>query len=80
MDIRHYLYVFIAIVSILFSSIVISFASELDETIESSIKDSYTFRTYLKDDAIKIESKDGVVTLTGTVADDYHKLLAQDRR
>lgn len=55
-----------------------SHASELDKAIESSIKDSYTFRTYLKDDTIKADSKSGVVTLRGTVADEYHKLLAID--
>ena len=36
------------------------------------------FKTYLKDDSIKTESKDGVVTLTGTVAEASHKSLAQD--
>jgi len=50
----------------------------MDDRIESSARDSYNFKTYLKDDAIKIESKDGVVTLTGTVAQDPHKALAQE--
>ena len=36
------------------------------------------FKTYLKDDSIKTESKDGVVTLTGTVAEASHKSLAED--
>ena len=36
------------------------------------------FKTYLKDDSIKTESKDGVVTLTGTVSESSHKSLAQD--
>jgi osmotically-inducible protein OsmY len=36
------------------------------------------FKTYLKDDSIKTESKDGIVTLTGTVADANHKSLAED--
>ena len=48
-----------------------------DSLIESSAKQSYVFRTYLKDDAINIQSKDGVATLTGTVAEDSHKALAQ---
>lgn len=77
MNAKYYLCIFTAIVSILFFSDA-SHASELDDGIEAAAKDSYTFKTYLKDDAIKIESKDGVVTLTGTVADDYHKLLAFD--
>ena len=54
------------------------FASETDSRIESSAKKSYVFKTYLKDDAIKADSKNGVVTLTGTVADESHKSLAQE--
>jgi osmotically-inducible protein OsmY len=36
------------------------------------------FKTYLKADDIKVKSKDGVVTLTGTVANESHKSLAED--
>jgi len=53
-------------------------ASETDDRIESSAKKSYVFRTQLKDDSIKTESKNGAVTLTGTVAESSHKSLAQD--
>ena len=53
-------------------------ASEMDDRIESSAKKSYVFKTYLKDDDIKIESKDGAVTLTGIVSEEYHKSLAQE--
>ena len=53
-------------------------ASETDDRIISSAKDSYVYRTYLKDDAIKTVSNDGVVTLTGTVKDESHKGLAQE--
>jgi len=53
-------------------------ASETDDRIESSANQSYVFKTYLKGDAIKIESKDGVVTLTGTVLEEPHKSLAQE--
>jgi osmotically-inducible protein OsmY len=53
-------------------------ASSTDSRIESSAAKSYVFKTYLKDDSITTESKDGVVTLTGTVADANHKSLAQD--
>ena len=49
-----------------------------DNRIESSAKKSYVFKTYLKDDAIKTESKNGVVTLTGTVAASSHKSLAEN--
>ncbi|MCL7489483.1 MAG: BON domain-containing protein [Desulfobulbaceae bacterium] len=53
-------------------------ASETDDRIESAAKNSYVFKTYFKDDAVNIESKDGVVTLTGTVSEESHKSLAQD--
>jgi osmotically-inducible protein OsmY len=53
-------------------------ASETDDRIQSSAEKSYVFKTYLKGDAIKVESKDGVVTLTGTVAEEPHKALAQE--
>jgi hyperosmotically inducible protein len=53
-------------------------ATKMDDRIESSARQSYVFKTYLKDDDIKIQSKDGVVTLTGIVANEFHKSLAQD--
>ena len=53
-------------------------ASETDERIESSAKQSYVFKTYLKDDAISTYSKDGVVTLKGTIKEYSHKSLAQE--
>ena len=53
-------------------------ASSTDSRIESSAAKSYVFKTTLKDDSIKTESKDGIVTLTGTVADASHKSLAED--
>jgi osmotically-inducible protein OsmY len=53
-------------------------ASDTDSRIESSAAKSYVFKTYLKDDSIKTESKDGVVTLTGTVNKASDKSLAQD--
>jgi osmotically-inducible protein OsmY len=53
-------------------------ASETDDRIESSAKKSYVFKHYLTDDSIKIESKNGAVTLTGTVAEDSHIGLARD--
>jgi len=51
-------------------------ASKTDDRIESSARKSYVFKTYLKADAIKIQSKDGVVTLTGSVSEESHKSLA----
>lgn len=53
-------------------------ASDTDDRIESAAKKSYVFKTYLADDSIKTISKDGVVTLTGTVSDPYHKSLAEN--
>ena len=53
-------------------------ASENDDRIESSFKKSYVYTTYLKDDSIKTESENGVVTLTGTVSWESHKGMAQD--
>jgi osmotically-inducible protein OsmY len=53
-------------------------ASDKDDRIESSAKQSYVFKTYLKDDDIKIKAKDGVVTLTGTVSEESHKSLAEE--
>ncbi len=55
-----------------------AYASNMDDRIESSAKNSYVFKTYLKHDDIKIESKDGIVTLTGTVSEKSHKSMAQD--
>jgi hyperosmotically inducible protein len=53
-------------------------ASDTDERIESAANKSYVFQTYLKDDSIKTQSRDGAVTLTGTVANSSQKSLAQD--
>jgi hyperosmotically inducible periplasmic protein len=52
-------------------------ASVTDAQIESSVKDTYVFKTFLKGDDIKIESKDGVVTLTGFIAGSDRKQLAE---
>ncbi len=53
-------------------------ASDTDSRIESSAANSYVFKTVLKDDSITTESKDGVVTLTGTVANASDKSLAEN--
>jgi hyperosmotically inducible periplasmic protein len=53
-------------------------ATETDDRIEATAKSSYVFRTFLKEDSIKAASKDGVVTLTGSVKDNTHKQLAED--
>jgi hyperosmotically inducible periplasmic protein len=53
-------------------------ASKTDDRIAASAKDSYVFRTYLKDDGIKVQSKDGIVTLTGSVSEESHKSMAEE--
>ena len=54
------------------------FASEMDASIVSSFNASYVAKTYLKADAVKAESMDGIVTLSGTVNDASHKGLAEE--
>jgi osmotically-inducible protein OsmY len=49
-----------------------------DDKIESSFKNSYVAKTFLKNDSVKIEAKNGIVTLTGTVSEEAHKSLAQE--
>jgi hyperosmotically inducible protein len=53
-------------------------ASDTDERIEWSAKKSYVFKHYLANDSIKAVSKNGAVTLTGTVAEESHLGLAND--
>ena len=53
-------------------------AANMDKAIETSVKQSYVFKNYLQTDDIKVKSKDGVVTLTGTVAEESHKTLAAE--
>jgi osmotically-inducible protein OsmY len=67
-----------AIVSVVLTSSSPVRAADMDSRIESAAAKSYVFKTYLKDDAIKTKSQDGVVTLTGTVADSSQKSLAED--
>jgi osmotically-inducible protein OsmY len=53
-------------------------ASKQDDRIVSSARNSYVFQVYLKGDDIKIESKNGAVTLTGVVSEEFHKSLAKE--
>jgi osmotically-inducible protein OsmY len=53
-------------------------ASPDDSRIESAAKQSYTFKTYLSADRIHVKSKDGVVTLKGTVDNESDRALAAD--
>ena len=62
----------------LFIAPIVLSASETDDRIESTARKSYVFKTYLVGDSIHTESKEGVVTLTGTVAVIEHRTLAED--
>jgi osmotically-inducible protein OsmY len=77
MKVVHSLSVVVAAVALLGLSAPV-YASKTDDRIESSAKKSYVFKTYLQGDDIKIDSKDGAVTLTGSVSGEYHKSLAQE--
>lgn len=70
--------ILIAVTTVVLLTSAAAFATEMDQSIESSAKKSYVFKTYLKDDAITTKSMDGVVTLTGTVNEESHKTLAQE--
>jgi osmotically-inducible protein OsmY len=52
-------------------------ASETDHRIEAAARNSYNFRTFLKDDSITVDSRHGTVTLTGSVAEEFHRGLAE---
>jgi hyperosmotically inducible protein len=54
------------------------FAPDMDARIESTARQSHVFKTFLEGDEIQIRSQDGAVTLTGTVAEEPHLLLAAD--
>ena len=64
--------------ALVFINVPFLFASETDDRIESSARASYVFKTYLKDDDVNVRSKDGIVTLTGTVAEESDKALARE--
>jgi len=69
---------FIILTAFTFCSFSALSAVQTDSQIEDAVKNSYTFKNYLKDMDIKVESKNAIVILTGTVPDEYHKLLAKD--
>jgi len=77
MKATHSIFLMVAAVALLAISMPVH-ASKMDDRIESTARQSYVFKTYLKGDDIKIESRDGAVTLTGIVAENFHKSLAQE--
>lgn len=70
--------VLVAATSALFSTGQALYAATTDEAIITATKESYVFRTFLKDEQVSAQSVDGVVTLTGTVVDTAHRSLAED--
>ncbi len=52
-------------------------ASKMDVFIISSARESYVFQNYLSRADIKIECKDGAVTLTGLIDESFHRSLAE---
>ena len=77
MKVMYPLALVVAVVALMGSSTPLR-ASETDDRIESSFKKTYVYKTYLKDEHIKISSKDGAVTLSGYVDNETHKPMAQD--
>lgn len=77
-NINRYLMASALVVSTLVAPGVSASAAESDSKIESSFKNTYVYKTYLKDDEVSISSDNGVVTLAGTVSEESHKALAQD--
>lgn len=70
-----------ALLSVAFTLLVTNvavYATPSDNIIESAAKGSYIFKNYLHDESIVVESKYGTVTLTGTVSEEFNKVLAQD--
>lgn len=77
MKAKSFVCLMIAVVSLLAFSMP-AYASKQDDRIESSARNSHVFKTYLRNDDVKVQSKDGMVTLTGTVSEESHKSLAQE--
>lgn len=74
----NYLNVFVSIMAIVLLSSVSLYASEMDQKIVASVKQTYVFKTLLKDDNINVTSSEGAVVLKGNVAEDTHKKLAKE--
>jgi osmotically-inducible protein OsmY len=49
-----------------------------DEDIERSFQQTYVYGTYLKHEVVRVTAHEGVVTLAGTVDQEFHKALAQE--
>jgi osmotically-inducible protein OsmY len=73
-----YAYSLLAVVTVLLACSGPAHAAKADSRIEAAAKQSYVFKTYLKDDEINVTSKGGIVTMTGLVSENFHKSLAQE--
>ena len=49
-----------------------------DARIEAAARSSYNFKVHLKGDSIQVASRKGAVTLTGCVANELHRTLAEE--
>ncbi|MDD5286541.1 MAG: BON domain-containing protein [Desulfuromonadaceae bacterium] len=75
----HFRFILVAALAFLMSGVsLVAAKSNMDNRIELSAQKSHVFQTYLLSDDIRIESNDGVVTLTGVVTEYFHKSLAQE--
>ncbi len=77
MKVNHLPVILAAAIAVVMTSAVVR-ASDTDDRTVNSIKSSYVFKTYLKDDKVDVHSENGVVTLKGTVADDNERTLAEN--
>ncbi|MBF0362389.1 MAG: BON domain-containing protein [Oligoflexia bacterium] len=73
--------IFLLVISIYLNNCLPSYASKYvskkDAQIETATKNSFVFQNYLRDEIVNINSKDGVVTLSGTVSGEIQKYLAK---
>lgn len=49
-----------------------------DARIEAAARRTFAFRVHLREDAVEVQARNGVVTLTGTVSDGFHRTLAEE--
>ena len=68
----------VAVVASSLAAMTVVRAADTDDRIEATAKKTYVFRTQLTNDSIHVESKNGVVILTGTASSESHKSLAED--
>ncbi len=53
-------------------------SQETDKKIVATFRNSYVYKTFLSSDSVEVTALDGIATLTGTVKDESHKMLAQE--